>query len=76
MWLIDSTLLHNIYCNVVFSEIIFLPELSILCGESSLDSELTVTFHVTDTSEVIAEVQENFHEKQMSTKNVSAVCTG
>lgn len=34
MWLIDSTLLYNIYFNVVFSEIVFLPELSILCGES------------------------------------------
>lgn len=76
MCLIDSTLLYNIYCDVVFSEIICLPELNILCSESSLDPGLTVTLHVTDTLLVIAEVQENFGEKQMSTKNVSTVCAG
>lgn len=31
---------------------------------------------MTDTSVVIAEVQKNFDEKQMSSKNVSTVCTG
>lgn len=44
-----------------------------LSGASLLYLGLTVTFHVTNTSAMNAEVQENFDKKQMSTKNVSTV---
>lgn len=39
---IINTLLYSTYCHVVYSELIFFPELSILCRESSFYSELTI----------------------------------
>lgn len=76
MCLIGRTFLYNIYFRVFFSKIIFLPELSVVSRESWLDSGLSFTFHIADISVVIAEVQEKFDEKEMSTKNVNIVCTG